>query len=164
MSLGIGTAAAWGELAPSSQPSHTRWLRLHPLCTAWNPTLGAHCRQQPASVESESNHLMLNLISLISPCLQLLYPELKVHASCLFWAPWVIRKSFGTARVGPSWCSAVLLCLEQKGVFSCALHPAGITPFKYSSVSGLSATYAVENHSGKLEVHSDFLNYSSKQY
>lgn len=67
---------------------------------------GAHSCQQPTSVESESNHLMLNLISLISPCLQLLYPELKVHASCLFWVPWVIRKGFGTAREG--WAGGVL--------------------------------------------------------
>lgn len=121
--------------------------------------------QQPASVESESNHLMLNLISLISPCLQPLYPELKVHASCLLWVLWVIHKSLGTAREGWGWWS---LCpgegLQHKGIFWRALSPAGITQFKHS-VLGLSATHTVENHSGKPEMHSVLrFPYSIKQY
>lgn len=128
---------------------------------------GARSCQQPASVESESNHLMLNLIALISPCLQLLYPELKVHASCLFWVPWVIRKSFGTARVGPSWWSAVpwRRSRAERDIW-CALSPAGITQFKHSLVYWGFLWYTIENHSGKLEVLSllRLLNYSIKQY
>lgn len=75
---------------------------------------GAHCCQQPASVESESNHLMLNLISLISPCLQLLYTELKVHASCLFWVPWVIVRALGPP--GWDWGGGVLCTWRRSRV------------------------------------------------
>lgn len=109
--MAVGRATA-GDSLPHL-PSPVSWP--HPMTQAQHPSIMHHMKSDlladtlpsnTQSVESESDHLMLNLISPISPCLQLVYMELKVHVSCLLWVLWVILKSSGIARVQLRWWSA----------------------------------------------------------
>lgn len=67
---GSGKCQGWGELPSSARPGLPATPRDSGSASIMHHMKsGPH--QQPASVESESDHLMLHLISLISPCLQL---------------------------------------------------------------------------------------------
>lgn len=125
----------------TQSPDHTQWLRLsiHYAPHEIRPSAAYPC-QQPASVESESNHLMLNLISLISPCLQLVHRELEVHASCLFW----VLQELGYHKGGRVQCSGKNLFVEKNIMMCCKSCRSSYWGF---------LQHITESHSGKLEIH-----------